>query len=268
MRTRGLLAQEAPAYVFELSPSLAGVWTLLSLVLFVAAAVAMGILYGSAGRVVLDAVSVLLWPVAFIVTLPLHELIHAAFVLLFGGRPTFGAGVKAGLPYLYVTNPGRRFTRNQFLTIALAPLLLIDLVALALIAVHPGWTWAAVAFVANTSGAIGDIWVFALVLRFPASALVEDRTLGFAVWPSPGQQAAELRRHAPRHRVPAPGWLAVWLIATVASLVALPIPVAITINILLPGVARWPATLGVIVLSGVIGSLAAFAWSRRRSGRL
>jgi hypothetical protein len=269
MRARALQAEGAPAYVFELSPALAGVWTLLSLVLFVAAVVVMVILYGSAGRVAVDAASLLLfWPLAFIATLPLHELVHAAFVLLYGGRPSFGAGIKSGLPYLYVTNPGRRFTRNQFLTIAIAPLVLIDLVALALIGVHPGWTWAGVAFVANTSGASGDIWVFGLLLRFPAVALVEDRTLGFAVWPAPGQQAAELRRHAPRHRVPAPGWLGVWLIATMTSLVVLPIPVAIAMNDLWgPGVAHWPGALGVVVLSCVIGSLAAFVWSRRRSDR-
>jgi hypothetical protein len=269
MRARAVQGDGAAAYVFELSPALAGVWTLLSLLLFVAAVVVMGILYGSAGRVVVDAASLLLfWPLAFIATLPLHELVHAAFVLLFGGRPTFGAGIKAGLPYLYVTNPGRRFTRNQFLAIALAPLVVIDVAALALVVVHPGWTWAAVAFVANTSGAVGDIWVFGLLLRFPPSALVEDRTLGFAVWPAPGRQGAELRRYAPRHRVPAPGWLGVWLVATMASLVVLPIPVAIAMNMFWgPGVAHWPGALGVVVLSGVIGSMAAFAWSRRRSGR-
>jgi hypothetical protein len=251
-----------------MTPSLAGVWTLVSVGLLGVAIATVALIYLVLGRHFSGGpAGFLLWPAALLITLPLHELVHAVFVVLYGGRPRFGAGVKGGMPYLYVTDPGRRFGRNQFLEIALAPLVLIDLGALILLLLQPAWTWAAVALVVNTSGAIGDLWVFALVLRFPASALVEDRTLGFAVWPSPGQQAAELRRHAPRHRVPAPGWLAVWLIATVASLVALPIPVAITMNILLPGVARWPATLGVIVLSGVMGSLAAFAWSRRRSGR-
>jgi putative zincin peptidase len=261
------LPQEGrPAYVFELSPSVAGVWTLLSLVLFVAAAVTMGIVSGAGGRVVLDGTSLLLWPLAFLATLALHELVHAALVLVFGGRPAFGAGIKAGMPYLYVTNPGRRFTRNQFLAIALAPLLFIDLLALALVGVHPGWTWAAVAFVVNTSGAVGDIWVVGLLLRFPASALVEDRTLGFAVWPRPGQQPEDLRRAAPRGRVPAPRWLAVWLLATLASLVVLPIPAVVVMQAFRPHTGGWLTLGAVIVLSGLIGSLAALVWSRRKTG--
>ena len=214
---------EGPAYTFEMTPSLAGVWTLLSMVLLAAAIGAVALLYDALGRQFSGGpAGLLLWPLALLITLPLHELAHAVFVVIYGGRPRFGAGVKGGMPYLYVTDPGRRFGRNQFLEIALAPLVLIDLAALVLLFLQPTWTWAAVAFVVNTSGAIGDLWVSGLLLRFPPWALVEDRKDGFAVWTPLGQDEAGLRGAAPRQRVPAPPWLGIWLFAACAIFALLP----------------------------------------------
>src|ERR1700720_1898541 len=169
------MGEEKPAYNFELSSQLAGVWMLLSLVLFVAAAAGIGLLFALLRQSPFESAgSLLLWPVAFLAVLPVHELVHAALVRLFGGRPRFGAGVKGGMPYLYVTDPGRRFSRNRFLAITLAPLALIDGAALALLLARPDWSWAAPALVGNTSGAVGDLWVAALLVRFPPWAQVED----------------------------------------------------------------------------------------------
>jgi hypothetical protein len=216
-------AAEGPAYTFEMTPSLAGVWTLLSLGILGVAIAAVALLYLALGRQFSGGpAGFLLWPAALLITLPLHELVHALFVVLYGGRPRFGAGVKGGMPYLYVTDPGRRFGRNQFLEIALAPLVLIDLGALILLLLQPAWSWAAVAFVVNTSGAIGDLWVSGLLLRFPRWALVEDRKDGFAVWTPLGQDEAGLRRAAPRHHVPAPPWLGIWFFAACAIFAVLP----------------------------------------------
>jgi hypothetical protein len=207
-----------------MTPSLAGVWTLVSVGLLGVAIATVALIYLVLGRHFSGGpAGFLLWPAALLITLPLHELVHAVFVVLYGGRPRFGAGVKGGMPYLYVTDPGRRFGRNQFLEIALAPLVLIDLGALILLLLQPGWTWAAVALVVNTSGAIGDLWVSGLLLRFPPWALVEDRKDGFAVWTPLGQDEAGLRRAAPRRHVPAPPWLGIWFFAACAIFALLPI---------------------------------------------
>ena len=179
--------QEEAPYTFEMRAGLAGVWTMLSLVLFVAAAASVGLLYSQPGHAPdLNGPGLLLWLLAFLAVLPLHELVHAALMRLFGGRPRFGAGIKTGMPYLYVADPGRRFSRDQFVAIGMAPLLVIDLTALALLLLVPAWSWPGPALVTNTSGAIGDLWMVGVLLRFPRSAIVEDRTTGFAVWAAPG----------------------------------------------------------------------------------
>ena len=216
--------EDRPAYTFEMTSSVAGLWAVASTVILLAAVVAVALLYWAVAHPLFTrGTNLLFFPLALLVTLPLHELVHAAFVLLFGGRPRFGAGIKGGMPYLYVTDPGRRFNRNRFIVIALAPLVLIDLVALALILVQPAWSWAAVAFVVNTSGAIGDLWIVGLLVRFPPWALVEDRTLGFAVWSPRGRNRTEVAAAAPRNRVPAPNWLGVWFFSACAIFAALPV---------------------------------------------
>jgi hypothetical protein len=216
--------ENRPVYTFEMTTSLAGLWAVLSTLLLLAAMVAIALVYAVLGRAPLTRGSnLLLLPVALLVTLPLHELVHAVFVFLFGGRPRFGAGIKGAMPYLYVTDPGRRFNRNRFLKVALAPLILIDLVALALILIQPAWSWAAVVFVVNTSGAIGDLWVVGLLVRFPAWVLVEDRTLGFAVWSPRGRNRNQVDAAAPRNRVPAPPWLGAWFFSACAIYAALPV---------------------------------------------
>jgi Putative zincin peptidase len=253
------MGEEEPAYSFEVSSDLAGVWMLVSLLLFVAAAAGVGLLYAVLRRSPFESVgSLLLWPVAFVGVMPAHELVHAAFVRVFGGRPRFGAGMKGGMPYLYVTDPGRRFGRNRFLAIALAPLVLIDAAALALLVWNPSWSWAAPALVANTSGAVGDLWVAALLIRFPSGVQVEDRILGFAVWPSPHASAAEVRAHAPRHRVGLPGWVSAWLLSTLAIFAILPSAVIALLGRSYPRAESSTLWLGPLVVASV----------RRRPGRL
>jgi hypothetical protein len=216
--------EDRPAYTFELTTSLAGLWAVISTLILLVAVVAVALLYRALAQPLFTrGTNLLLLPLALLVTLPLHELVHAAFVLIFGGRPRFGAGIKGGMPYLYVTDPGRRFNRNRFIVIALAPLVLIDTVALAMVLIQPVWSWAAVAFVVNTSGAIGDLWIVGLLIRFPPWVLVEDRTLGFAVWSPSGRSRTEVTAAAPRNRVPAPTWLGVWFFSACAIYAALPV---------------------------------------------
>src|SRR3989442_4760143 len=171
---------EEPAYVFELAGPIAIVWMLLGTCLVLVAAAGVGaVYYGLGRRADLQLVPMV---IAMVAVLPIHELVHAGAVLAVGSRPRFGAGFKSGLPVLWVTYPGQRVSRDAALAIALAPLVLIDLVGLALIWWQPTWTWAAVAIVVNTSGAIGDLWFTGLLARFPRWALVEDRDTGFAMW--------------------------------------------------------------------------------------
>ena len=112
----------------------------------------------------------------FIGTLVVHELIHGAFMSKYGGKPSYGAGIAHYiLPYFYATTK-TIFTRNQFIVIAIAPLVLISLVGIGIMAAFPSIAhWMIIPFVINGSGAVGDLWVTRNILRYPKHVLVEDQ---------------------------------------------------------------------------------------------
>jgi hypothetical protein len=104
-----------------------------------------------------------------------HEAIHAAGFRYFGGRPTFGAMiVQKILPVLYCSAPGYKFTRSQFSVIILAPLIMISLVGVALMNVVENWMLLVFPLAVNVGGAVGDVWMFGMLLRRPPGTLIED----------------------------------------------------------------------------------------------
>ena len=127
---------------------------------------------------------VLLWLVISVVgyclMLPLHELLHGAAFLLWGGKPYFGAK----LPYaLYCGAKNQLFRRNQYLVVGLAPLVIITLAGIIVTLVAPVVAAYGLAVtVGNVSGAAGDVWSVARMLRLPATTLVEDTEVGYRVW--------------------------------------------------------------------------------------
>src|SRR5579885_3909841 len=61
---------------------------------------------------------------AYILVLPLHELVHALAFLFWGGRPHFGAKLPLAL---YCGAKDQVFPRNYYLAIALAPFVVLTL---------------------------------------------------------------------------------------------------------------------------------------------
>lgn len=103
----------------------------------------------------------------------IHELVHGVFFWLFTkSRPLFG--FKGA--YAYAAAPDWYLPRNQFLVVGLAPLVLLSVGGLLLVAVVPvGWLPALfIALVMNAGGAIGDLYVAALLLRTPPTTLTND----------------------------------------------------------------------------------------------
>jgi hypothetical protein len=119
---------------------------------------------------------------ALLGVLPIHELIHAAFIRGIGHAPRLGFKWDKGV--LYATADQALFTRNQYLLVALSPLVFISAAgALSLLVLPLGWWWTmALAVVFNAGGAIGDLWVSAQVWHKPASALVRDTEDGFILY--------------------------------------------------------------------------------------
>jgi len=116
-------------------------------------------------------------------TFVLHELIHGAFMSKYGGKPRYGAGIAHYiLPYFYATTK-TIFTRNQFIVIAIAPLVVISLVSIGIMAAFPSIAhWMLIPFILNGSGAVGDMWVVRNVLRCPKHVFLEDQKSGLIIY--------------------------------------------------------------------------------------
>lgn len=132
----------------------------------------------------LSAWGILLWLliniVSYIVILPIHEAIHALAILFWGGRPYFGAKLPLAL---YCGARAQLFSRRQYTAIALAPLVVITVLGLILIAWQPGLAaYVQLALSGNFAGAAGDVLVVSRMHTLPQNALLEDTETGYRAW--------------------------------------------------------------------------------------
>jgi hypothetical protein len=107
------------------------------------------------------------------IVLLVHELVHGAFFWIYSrSRPIFGLR----LGYAYAAAPGWFFPPRQYLVIALAPLVLISILGMLLVAALPAEPLAVLLFglVVNASGAVGDIWIAYKVVRERRPIVIED----------------------------------------------------------------------------------------------
>jgi Putative zincin peptidase len=159
--------------------------TPLGLVLFVASVA----IYALLARQTLAAAPfpVLLIVVTLVLVVPIHEALHGVGFIMFGGRPKFGAGIRGGVPYFFAICPGKRFSWGRTVITGALPLVAIDIAALALAGYSPLVVPAMLAFALNTAGAVGDLWILAVILQTPRTASFEDTDEpAMIAWPGPG----------------------------------------------------------------------------------
>lgn len=120
--------------------------------------------------------------IALIAVLIVHELVHGLFYwLLSGKRPKFG--FQGLLPY--VAAPiGVYFLKKQFLTIGLAPLVLLTAAGLLLLVIVPialvPLLFFFVAF--NAAGAAGDLIIAIQLMSYSSDTLMEDNDAGLTIY--------------------------------------------------------------------------------------
>jgi hypothetical protein len=215
-----------------------------------------------------------------------HELVHGLFFRVFGGHPRYGAGRRHFLPYLYATSPGTEYTLRQILIIALAPLLVLSPLALAVALLAPALVgYAGLAFMGNTGGAVGDLWMAGRLLRFRGlhDVTVVDLRDGMAVYaedPKAAEIAEKLSsrdRQRPVFVVFLAWWLgaalavfvtafAVWIVASLLdiSLLIGPPQFPIVENVTLAsGEVVGGPNLAAALLAGLLFALAMLLLSRR-----
>jgi hypothetical protein len=132
--------------------------------LFLAASLFSSII-GSAGN---SSLNPLIAVFAYLLAMAAHEAIHGVFFRIYGGRPKYGVGLMYHFfPYAYATSPGQPYTLKQMLVIGMSPLIIIcGLAVLAAFLIPSITPYAAVVFVGNFAGAIGDMWLVRQILRF------------------------------------------------------------------------------------------------------
>lgn len=113
----------------------------------------------------------------------LHELVHAFFFKQYappGTRVTFGSNLGMGM--LYASAEGVVYGRAQYLTIALAPSVVVTLLLMA-VGLGLRWPlWTILVVVVHLSGCTGDWGYVRAIVRNPAIAFCEDTSYGVAFY--------------------------------------------------------------------------------------
>jgi hypothetical protein len=118
-----------------------------------------------------------------ILILAIHELVHGVTMRAFGARPRYGILWKEAM--LYATTPGFAFRRDQYLSVALAPLVSLNLLSALGLLLLAGTAWVlplVVCAAINAGGAIGDLWITRVVLRYPPGAYIMDEIDGVRIF--------------------------------------------------------------------------------------
>ncbi len=119
---------------------------------------------------------------AYPATIIMHELVHGLTMCMFGARPQYGLLLKHLL--FYATAPGYGFRRNAYIIIAIAPLIVLSILAILGMFILQGTIWVpllAVCAALNVGGAAGDLWITSLILRYSKTAYIVDERDGFRV---------------------------------------------------------------------------------------
>jgi hypothetical protein len=126
--------------------------------------------------------NILLLVLVYFLMMLIHEGLHGLLIAWAGQRPRFG--IKWMLGVVYATTDGGYFQRNMFIAIALAPLVGMTLLGLVVMWFIPdGWGyWVGWMVVLNAAGAIGDIWMSVVVLRYPPATLIKDEADSIRVY--------------------------------------------------------------------------------------
>jgi putative zincin peptidase len=170
---------------WEPSPDVAFGWLSITLILAFPVLAAFGaiaaVAAGGNAEFAVDAASLAVLAALTVGVLALHEAVHGAAILAFGRRPTFGAGLLHGLPYLSTT-ANALFRRDEFVAIAIAPLPAISAAGIVLMFAVPGWApWLVAPLAFNALGAVGDLNLALVTLRYPRRVLVSDERTGIRV---------------------------------------------------------------------------------------
>jgi len=112
------------------------------------------------------------------ITFTFHELIHGIVAIICDAQPRFG------FRYVFFYTAFDEFvTRNSYFLIAVMPLLFFDLILIILFFLFPlVRAYIYFAFIINTAGSIGDLWIVVTLLKHSKKYWIKDTKKGYAVY--------------------------------------------------------------------------------------
>lgn len=113
--------------------------------------------------------------VVYLLSVPVHELLHAAAFLVLGPSGTkVHFGFASGLAF--ASSPGTRMSKGRFGAVLLVPSIVLTCVFVALAIILEAWAlpWVVVLGLLQLSGAAGDIYMNAVIARTHDADVCED----------------------------------------------------------------------------------------------
>ncbi len=117
--------------------------------------------------------------VLLLVVVPLlHEAVHGIVAQITGAHPSYGIG--PGYAYTTFLEP---VGRGEYLLIGLAPLVVLSVIGVAVMALVPSIAGLTLVFlVANAAGAMGDVWMAWRTRQLPPGVRIYDLADGFVAY--------------------------------------------------------------------------------------
>lgn len=205
-----------PVCVLDDSADLAGIWALGALIAFVVSAGGAGFLaYRLYQTVQVGWLSALIGLVGAIVA---HQAVHALAMWAVRGRPRLIRAWRRLLPHVHLSS-GARLNRRSAMTVMLAPLVVVDLVGLALILVPVTSGIGLTLVVVNSMGSVPDLWRAWRLARLPGWVECQLRGAALHLWTPAGHDRTTVRLE-PRPRItvgPLVGVLGTWAFCLLAA---------------------------------------------------
>lgn len=112
--------------------------------------------------------------IGFFIMLSIHELIHGLAFQYFGAKPRYGFSLQKAVAY--ASAKGYYLTRDAYIIVGLAPLVVITIASMLLMLVFSGDTHYVIGFIgaANIGGCIGDVWFYLVCRQYPPTLLAQD----------------------------------------------------------------------------------------------
>ncbi|MDQ5913960.1 MAG: hypothetical protein QG623_579, partial [Patescibacteria group bacterium] len=130
--------------------------------------------------------------IVYILTIVVHELLHGLGFMLSGVRPKYGVAMAGVVPVAYATSEEKVSVPGMLMT-AYLPFVALSVIFLIFARAYPQYqALAMIGFIANFTGAVGDLWIASKLWKYLpfGDVLVMDTKAGLKIYSDSPDAAA------------------------------------------------------------------------------